>query len=244
MISKEIEKSFEEIDLLKDLNRSVELLRKHDDYFIDQTIYIKKPDDSMVGMRSFHLLQSSLFRSKILMRGFFCSLNTNNPLSSSLNARAHLETTALVGYLYKKLSSYYNRNIDLDNLNKALHKLSLGIKIPGRIDGAPEPINVMTMIDDSNKMYRKLSGDKDFDFRLIYDELSEFCHPNSFGLIGSHDIIQGNKIIYKTGDDYDVLNFLQSHRSLLISSSIFLLFYEKSHLLLAQNEQLPISENH
>ncbi|MEK3849913.1 MULTISPECIES: hypothetical protein [Paenibacillus] len=242
MLSEKIFDSFKKIGLLDDLNRSIEHLLKHDDHFISKTILPKEKPVSMIGIRGMHLLQSSLYRSKVLTKGFISSLNDNNPLSSNLNVRAHLETTGLVGYMYKKLNSYYKGNIDLDNLNNSLYKLNLGVKTPGRIGDAPDPINVMTMIDESNAMFRKLSGNKEIDFRMVYDELSEFCHPNSFGLIGSHDIIEGNVVVYKSGNEFDVMNFVQPHRALLISSNLFELFYTNSFDLLQQNEQLPTLE--
>lgn len=96
-------------------------------------------------------------------------LHSRCVVAAALTARAAAETAALHFYVTKKIedATTAGRSADADAI---LVRALTGAKFPA----TPEPpINVLTAIDHTTKAFSI--------FRDMYDELSEFAHPNWLG---------------------------------------------------------------
>ena len=184
-----------------------------------------------------------LYRSKSLLEGSIAALNNKSILTCLLSVRAHFETTGSIGFLLKRLNSYYEGNIDFNRIDDDLLRLTLGattIEIPD----VPKPINVLDMIDAIDHLMNKLifggnPPDKKM-FRTFYEELCDFCHPNFQGTTSGADIIHEEKAVVYLKSDYiddrDLIFFFH----IAMSSRSFLHFYATTRNLLEEKETMPI----
>lgn len=102
-------------------------------------------------------------------------LNRKQYISSLVTTRASLETLSVIAYLSIKLEQLQNDR-NLEGFLHHTHQLTFGWRGD---DEFPEIINVLTCVD-------KLSKKVDPGFRDIYDKLSESCHPNYTGVVGTY----------------------------------------------------------
>lgn len=113
-------------------------------------------------------------------------LKTRLRLSGSLILiRAALETVCLLIYMNEKIKSVVEEKITFNDFEEITARLLLGSK---NIDFMPEPINVMKLIEDSEKKYPGI--------KQIYYDLSETTHPNYAGVCDSYTRL--NKHEYET----------------------------------------------
>lgn len=232
---------------LENLEEILELLKKHNLFFINKSTLScgnksNERDIKLFGHNVLRYIQLQLFRSKTLIDGSLLALSKNCALTSILSARAHFETTGCMAFLYKKISSHYDGNIDFENLNNNLKRLLLGattIKNPN----VPKPIHVLNLIDATDWYIEKLvikekipEGGK---FRDFYNDLSEFCHPNYHGITSGSDILkEEGAIVYHNTNKINNLEFgFFFHIS--ISISIFLFLYEEIFRILKSKDMLP-----
>ncbi|SDP24499.1 hypothetical protein SAMN04487897_1552 [Paenibacillus sp. yr247] len=231
-----IKKIDREIDTIDDLY-ALEVF--HKEYFIPKLVPLPERPERLLGQNGLHFLQMSLHRSWYLFSGVIDSINNNNELVFAVTTRAHFEITGAVALFLRKLKSFYGGEIAYEELETLLRRLNLGMRAKGEITHAPDPINVMTMIDAADKEYKKVTGDKTPIFRSVYDELSEFCHPNSLGLQMAGKVNKVGVVRYKSIDEpIRVSNFFLSN--FLITGTAFTYFYRNSRSLLEEHEDLPI----
>jgi len=101
--------------------------------------------------------------------------------------RSVFETSAVLFWLFKKLK-HVSETSDLDDINDFLNKHLFG----GRDENAPvESYNILTAIDHTDKEFEN--------YRIAYDDLSEFAHPNWSGLIGAYSDAYKNKYVLNLG---------------------------------------------
>lgn len=197
----------------------------------------------LFGYNCLRYILLALFRSKALIEGSIICLNNKKMLPSLLCVRSHMETTASVAFLLRRLNSYYAKNIDFAKVDDDLLRLSLGATKIGHPE-VPKPINVMCMIDAADFLIEKImSGDGTDNkggFRDLYDWLSDFCHPNFQGTCGASDIDHKEKslIFYDTDVilDRDFPHFF----SLNLSAELFLHFYDETLALISEKEIMPV----
>lgn len=213
-------------------------LRAHDSRVI-KSITLKIPGSNRrIGQNGIHYLQLSLQRSKSLLEGY---LTTHNkyPLMSILAVRCHFENTGAIAYFFDMLQKYYENKIEYKVLDESLQSLSLGQKImPGKKKTTPKysPISVMNMIDKTDKMLKNISP-KVSVFRDLYDELSEYCHPNFSSMY-----------FYCNNPKYGTFNYTTEAKKggiifrhhLCISTNLFLTMYDNIYEVLSANEELPV----
>jgi len=213
----------------------------HKNNHIAGYIPISGSPERLLGQNVLQYLQMALYRSYLLSCGVIDSVNNNNQLTIAINVRAHFEMTGAIAHLMRKMMSYYSNSIEYSELHDVIARLSLGIKGQERETwGAPEPINVMSMIDAADKLFGKLKGSKETMFRSSYDTLSEYCHPNSFGLQISCDFSEVDIARFKplTDNPYNInLHFLSSF---MVTSTAFQIFYQSVRDYIEKNEVLPI----
>lgn len=225
----------------------IDALKKHEEFFIAKTsipkeIYGTSDQKKLFGCNATRYIQLLLYRSKTLIEGSIFALNSNCALSSLLSVRAHFETTGCLIFLLRRLTSYYEGNIDFERLNNDLKCLALGattIKLPE----VPSPIQVMNLIDFTDDYLRKvLLKGKDVPkkmFRELYEDLCEFCHPNFHGITSGSEIDHEDwSISYKQTGEISKIEFTFFFH-LRTSIVLFLHGYEEALNLIKKNETLP-----
>lgn len=97
-------------------------------------------------------------------------------VSASMATRSLMETAAMLYWLHHRLKTVVDSG-ELGDIDEFLMRGSLGHR--NRND-LPEALNALTGIDRVAKQYEG--------FRDMYDDLSEFAHPNWSGTIGAFGV--------------------------------------------------------
>jgi len=198
--------------------------------------------DRLIGHKGISFLLLSLQRSKSLFTGFIDCINTSNVVLAYLSTRAHFESTGSVVYLLSCLQKFYNNEINLTKIEDTLSKLATSARTLPNSDHLhkfPDPINVLTLIDTVDKLFKDDNGKNLKIFRQCYDFLSEYCHPNMPGLlVGSHvtknfELVIYEKSVFEDADFGILIN------DMIISCTYFFDIYDRSFTLLKENEQIP-----
>lgn len=128
-------------------------------------------------------LNMSLVRAAYLINGFVQAVNDRNAPLAILTSRAHRETTGTVATGVIQLLRLREKAQNVGDTVTAFRRLTHGSKLKYD-DGAPEwqPFNVLTLIDNVEKLAARLGLANAAGFREQYDLQSEYCHPNSPGL--------------------------------------------------------------
>lgn len=253
MFLEKSENKFKEFGKEKEFKEIEKIYIQHQDRFIERLELLPHRPKRLFGQNGLNYIQMALHRSKSLIEGVLFSVKNNNALIAILSTRAHFEVTGGVAYLLKKLENFYSDNINYEQLDEALLRLTVGSKDTElakhiellrkhELEEIPKPISVLGMIDAADELFKKYSGKKICMYRESYDFLCEFCHPNDYAFQLTKEINKGTVIYY----DSTVLN--KSHflflNYLLITASTFILFYGKTYALLEENEELPIIVRH
>lgn len=234
----------------------IEMLKKNekDDYINEikdltiffNTNHISKLTPSfrpgnMIGQNCIVLLQTNLYRIKLLCYGYVNGLNMNTPIISTLSLRAILETTGSLAFLLKKYNQYKSGELSQDEFEENIKRLYLGLKDKRNLPEAPDPINVMTLIDAVDhylKIHYKFREKK---FRLSYDDLSERCHPNSFGYLLGHKIDE--KFTVNFSDDSTIHSPIEYDLEYFsITIKLYKDIYRELRNKIEENEEIPFKE--
>jgi hypothetical protein len=108
-----------------------------------------------------------------------------------LITRAIMETVALLYHLHKKITSAIE-NKDAIELNDWLVNAIFGSRNEDTDMTSP---NILTALDRMGKEHLGI--------RVMYDQLSEFCHPNYAGVLASYSHLNDDKSIILLGPDPD-----------------------------------------
>jgi hypothetical protein len=237
-----------EIGKLEELKELSEYIDHHNFKHIKKitaTSHLINPKDlkDLIGINALRFIQQLLFRSKQLIEGTIFAINSNNIFLGTAAIRAHFETTGAAAYLLKQLRAYYEGKIDFAKLDEEFFRLAFGTKAP-EIPQAPDPINVMSMIDAVDYLFSKdypsSIGKKASHFREAYEFLCEFCHPN----------FHSHFVCTKCDNDEKATIFLDSCEVsgkdfalffyLHLSVPLFIMFYDAILELINRNEIMPI----
>lgn len=114
------------------------------------------------------------YRTVMLLEGILDNLRSGNLLCSYLSARAFLETYALFHMFNKQLGRCVASE-DLEDARRLVMNRLFATRDSTLFDELPgtKSVNVLTLVDNVTGEFK--------DFRALYDQLSERCHPNSFG---------------------------------------------------------------
>lgn len=160
---------------------------------------------------------------------------------SVLALRAHFETTGALALLLKKYNQYLTNKIEQKDFEDNLRSLYLGIKDNQNLPEAPNPQNAMKLIDSVDH-FLKSYGLKGKLFREGYDFLSEICHPNSFGYMLGHKILDKGKAV-KFTDENETHEISEYHLEYFsISHDLYIQIYKKMKQLIINNEDIPYYE--
>jgi hypothetical protein len=116
---------------------------------------------SALNYRIVDLLESGLHASE-----------ENRIASCVVLVRSALETAAALWYITDKVETALSSGA-IGDLDDFVMRVLLGSKVPTDDTRTPEAINTLTFID---KIDKKAPG-----FRKIYDDMSEYAHPNWLG---------------------------------------------------------------
>lgn len=218
---------------------------EYDKRFFTRVNCMKEKPKRLLGHNGIIFLQNSLVRSNDLYLGFINCINSPNKSLSYFAVRAQFEVTGLIAYFLKNLQKFYSEQMGYKEIDDTLYKLSLGCRTFPDKNLNPEfplAISILTLIDSADIIFKKYGGKNSKPFKESYDFLSEFCHPNMFGLtIGSEIIEDGIVEFYKkpylNNADYGVLLNLN-----LMSIDYFFHLYDKSFNLINENEDIPYLE--
>jgi hypothetical protein len=204
---------------------------------------IKGPrPQTLIGQNCLILIQTNLYRSQKLAEGFIDGFNKQNPLASTLIVRAYFETTGALALLLKKYLQYSNGTISHDEFDDVLKSLYLGTKDKTNIPEAPDPFNVMKLIDAVDNFIKKKYKEREPKFRIGYDGLSEISHPNSFGYLLGHSISKDLKTIRFSGET-EIFPLKEFHFiEFAFSSVIYRMIYKEIRELIENQEELPFNE--
>lgn len=232
-------------ELGKDFDTLENLQIEYDERFFTRVNCIKEKPKRLLGHNGIIFLQNSLVRSNNLYLGFINCINNTNRSLSYFAVRAQFEVTGSIAYFLKNLQKFYSKQMSYEEIDGILYKLSLGCRVfPDKNLNSEFPlaISVLKLIDSADIVFKKYGDKNSKPFRESYDFLSEFCHPNMFGLtIGSEIIEEGIIEFYKkpylNNSDYGVLLNLN-----LMSIDYFFHLYDKSFNLIKENEDIPYLE--
>ena len=249
MFSKSMKSKFKEFGEEKKFEEIKKIYTQHQDRFIKRLEPLSRRPTRLFGQNGLNYIQMALHRSKSLIEGVMFSFKNDNILIAVLSIRAHFEVTGGVAYLLKKLENYHKKNINEKQLDDALMRLTVGSRDTGLekyikslkkygLEEIPMPINIMSMVDAADDLYKKYSKKDKPIYRDSYDLLSEFCHPNDYGFQLTKMLDNGTVIYYdSTVLDESHFGFLNYF---LITASSFITFYDKVYDLLEEKEELPI----
>jgi hypothetical protein len=221
------------------ITRIEQYIKDHNSRTVKTITFKENGSNKRIGQNGIHYIQLSLQRSKSLIEGYMANYE-NYPLLSILAARCHFENTGAVAYFFDNLQKYYKNEINYDEIDNLLRRLSLGCKvIPGKknINQKCEPISVMNMIDKTDKLLKSMSPEMSV-FRDFYNELSEFCHPNYFGMYFYCERTENMTFNYSTNKMNNKGNVFMQH--LCISAGVFLMLYDNIYEVLKTKEEIPI----
>lgn len=138
----------------------------------------KEIDENIMGDKTHVVNKYFTTRAGLMYRAYELAsaaheCANNNQIAASITlTRALFETVSVVGYFNYKVDTF-NKDKNLEVFNDTVMKIMLG----SRSDNATySSINILTMVDRIDKI---MSG-----YRMTYDNLSEYTHPNFAGTCG------------------------------------------------------------
>jgi len=158
-----------------------------------------------------------IWRVTELGRTAFENLHADRLAAAILLARAAIETTAALWYLFNKLNGAVKAGSvgDIDNY---LMKLSVGTR-NWTDDGSPEAVSVLTFVDCGEKTFKG--------FRHAYDGLSEYAHPNYLGTTGLYSRFDDEEKLIDFGPDAKRLK--NAKEACALNLSVALLIFENTY---------------
>ena len=175
--------------------------------------------------------QVCLARSHELFTGSLGAMAAGNIFSMVALMRAHLETTSVLGHVFRLIDKVHKTPTCASEVDTKLFNLLFGTRNQSLLDaGAPEMSSIMSIIDSADKglylLLQKPMGLKNTSqLRGVYDFLSEFAHPNfhSNALAFTFDPVTQDLIFRRregiSEADVEILSHLG------ISATVFMSFY-------------------
>ena len=228
-----------------------DLYERHDKRHVTKTslseqLSISRDPRELFGYNVAKTCLSLLCRSKALIESSAVCLENGLLLGSLIIIRSHYETTGNIAFLHNRLLSFYNNTIPFETLNNDLQALALGhsdCELTTQIGCK----NVMGQIDAVDcflkKLYKTavLDGRWNSDFRLEYDYLSNFTHPNFHG----HSFL-----FMKIDNSEESINYLPTnvirdkdfplYCHILNSVVLFLHIFDETMEMVKSNELMPV----
>lgn len=197
-----------------------------------------------LGANCVNYLLSILVRGVSLLEGLGTALNNHNVLPSFLIVRAHYEATGALAFFVRELKKYTECKCTESKLSTTVRKMTLGMKkLPDKTNPRHSRVplidNVLDYIDEADKFMKKnFTLNKKSPLRTNYDFLSEFCHPNAFGLMVDRTI-KGRVIEYERSPQLSQKHLSTLLLHILPSSLLFLVLFDHAWKIVTDNFELP-----
>ena len=197
-----------------------------------------------LGDISIIYLLSTLVRCISLLEGLGVTLNSHSVLPSFLIVRAQYEATGAIAFFLRELKKFKSGSCTEIDLSKTIRKMTLGMKnLPDkdhpRRARVPLIDNVMNYIDEADRFIKQnLTVKKKFPLRTNYDFLSEFCHPNAYGLMIGRKINKG-VIEYERAPELSEKHLTTLLTHILPSSLIFLVLFDQAWKVITEAFDVP-----
>ena len=196
----------------------------------------KLPFENLIEQNTMLFIQLLLRRSYCTYQAIDNAIACKNFIQLVLSVRSHFELTGSIGYLSNNLKNYFNGKTSIEKMDNLLGSLNLGFK-PKTVEHPYESINVITMIDTADRILNEQIGSVKNILRDSYNWLSEFCHPNSLGLIFLVDKCNDRQVIFKDNvfgeKEFKILGYA------LISFIWFFSFYDEIYDLIRNKKNMP-----
>jgi hypothetical protein len=194
------------------------------------------PFDFSVAIDPFRAVvvrEACLHRIAEISESAYEAFSKDNLVVALILSRAVMETEALFwGFVNELEGALKSGNIE--KIRKFLTGCLIGVKSPQikllkspeNVDLIIDPINILTFID---KMKKKITH-----YRLHYDSLSEFSHPNAAGTVDSYVSLDHEARVARLGKNRAKLVPELALPQLIGSLTMFLDVYDNSAKLLEQ----------
>ena len=143
--------------------------------------------------RSLALRELVYWRLYTLLRQCFTLSQSQMILGARVLLRSAIETLCVLIYLNKKTREVVSGKSAFKDFDEITGRLIVGAKDRSP---QPEPINILTIIDQSDKRYPGIKG--------IYLDLCETAHPNYTGMSQGFSTIKHEEYITEFGDFWSV----------------------------------------
>ncbi len=139
--------------------------------------------------------ECALHRIVLLARGCVEAWNSSNVLVAFLSARSLVETVVCLWDFSEQIIRMTAEQNLIDLRKFVQHKMFASKEFK---TGAEElqVVNVLTLV---NKFEREIPG-----IRTYYDDLSEYCHPNYFGLYGMFSTVNLDQLTANISENLSV----------------------------------------
>ncbi len=131
---------------------------------------------SKLPFKAMFYRDSLLWRIEELGRSALGAYDSGDHVAGIVLTRATIETIAALNALHRLITRYEGGAVD--KLDETLMSMLLGSRVR---DDRPDAINILNAVD---KLTKTLP-----DFRKLYDQLSEFAHPNDAGTASSFAVL-------------------------------------------------------
>jgi hypothetical protein len=152
--------------------------------------------------------ESLLHRVCGLAEDTFSLIDAGRYLGAAILTRSMLESTAVLGFLLRSVERFERTN-DLSALYGRVAKVVVGAR--NGDEGDPVSVHVLDAIRDSDARL-PISG-----LMNLYENLSEFAHPNWSGLLGSFGKHE-NALLVRLGEQPRAVPALGPYLAIILSS--------------------------
>ena len=177
------------------LERISEILQMMRDKLVEELNRRMFSEHSKITIKILVLREVLAKRIYELAQAAFNLFAENKIIPAIILTRSVVETSACLEYLYEGINSSLSDK-STEKLEKILMKMFIGTK------NDPEVVDPIHLMDIIRKVDKKYDG-----FLFSYEELSEFCHPNWAGCIGSYSEIMSDSPIVKVGMSDAVMEY-------------------------------------
>ncbi|MDP8211770.1 MAG: hypothetical protein P9X22_00580 [Candidatus Zapsychrus exili] len=194
--------------------------------------------ERLLGQRSINLLLHILQRSRYLSESLAMCFNHKHQSVAYLAVRAHFEVTGMLVYFYNKIKRFYEKDITYEEMDVVLRRLTLGGRASAQklLPSFSKAISVMDFIDEADRLFNSMAKEKKDIYRDRYDYLSEFCHPNNFGLTLGCNIVGWNGRTFAKTQVLEKRDKKELIRDFNISSILFFSIYDKCFEIIKERE--------
>jgi hypothetical protein len=171
---------------MKDLDSSLQEAKLYVESL--RSSLVKRTDPAQVSTiakipyKALEIREALLYRATDLADAACMLFEKENLVSAACVSRALQETVAVLFCVNRRVKETI-KNKDIDRLDDDLMIILMGTKNNPEL---PDPKNILSMIDRVDKEIPS--------FRALYDNLSEFAHPNWAGTLGIYSKINKEKV--------------------------------------------------